>query len=173
MVHGCNLKERGMPKIAVSLKGATEPAVGFYQLNRNKQFAIFLHNYFFLILNFFEFLPLFQRNKLNQSIFNLSFSTGIVFFDGDGSQNPPNTHSSVFFRPLFCVWVGALGVRLAQSDELLHVDDAARVATEGIIRLTRREPNAMFQVQSVRNCNQEIELLDGLSWFDYSNKLYS
>ncbi|CUT99377.1 nmda type glutamate receptor [Echinococcus multilocularis] len=75
--------------------------------------------------------------------------------------------------------LGVLGVRLAQSDELLHVNDAARVATEGIIRLARREPNAMFELQSMKNCNQEIEMVDRMSqnsnysWLDYSVKLYS
>ncbi|KAL5965380.1 Glutamate NMDA receptor subunit 1 [Taenia solium] len=75
--------------------------------------------------------------------------------------------------------LGVLAVRLAQSDELLHVNDAARVATEGIIRLARREPDAMFGLKSTKNCNQEIEMVDRMSqnsnysWLDYSVKLYS
>lgn len=78
-----------------------------------------------------------------------------------------------------CRILGVLGVRLAQSDELLHVSDAARVATEGIIRLARREPDAMFELKSMKNCNQEIEMVDRMSqnsnysWLDYSVKLYS
>ncbi|VDD76136.1 unnamed protein product [Mesocestoides corti] len=73
---------------------------------------------------------------------------------------------------------GVLSVRLALSDELLHVDDAARVATEGIISLTRRDPGAMFELESIKNCNQEIEIVERLphnsnySWLDYSSKLY-
>ncbi|KAL5106417.1 Glutamate NMDA receptor subunit 1 [Taenia crassiceps] len=75
--------------------------------------------------------------------------------------------------------LGVIGVRLAQSDELFHVNDAARVATEGIIRLARREPDAMFELKSMKSCNQEIEMVDRMaqnsnySWLDYSAKLYS
>ncbi|VDN96097.1 unnamed protein product [Rodentolepis nana] len=70
--------------------------------------------------------------------------------------------------------LGVLSVRLAQSDELLHVEDAARVVTEGIIKFTRREPNAMFGLQSVHHCRQELESPRNLSqsWLRYNTKLY-
>ncbi|KAM3178127.1 hypothetical protein ACTXT7_003200 [Hymenolepis weldensis] len=70
--------------------------------------------------------------------------------------------------------LGALSVRLAQSDELRHVEDAARVVTEGIIKFTRREPNVMFGLQSVYHCRQELESPRNLSrsWLYYNTKLY-
>uniref|UniRef100_A0A158QED3 ANF_receptor domain-containing protein n=1 Tax=Hymenolepis diminuta TaxID=6216 RepID=A0A158QED3_HYMDI len=70
--------------------------------------------------------------------------------------------------------LGALSVRLAQSDELRHVEDAARVVTEGIIKFTRREPKIMFGLQSVHHCRQELESPRNLSqsWLYYNTKLY-
>ncbi len=82
--------------------------------------------------------------------------------------------------------LGALSVRLTEADEVRHVEDAARVATEGIIRLTRKLPGS---VESIKKCDQdlmEIEMHEPLplptsgpgseqatySWLQYATRLY-
>uniref|UniRef100_A0A0X3P648 Glutamate [NMDA] receptor subunit 1 n=1 Tax=Schistocephalus solidus TaxID=70667 RepID=A0A0X3P648_SCHSO len=76
---------------------------------------------------------------------------------------------------------GILSVRLTHPEESHHVDDAANVATQGILNLLRREPDAMLNVQSVKSCDQNLDVSElhgnalrdpSLAWFVSLPKLY-
>ncbi|TPP56628.1 Glutamate [NMDA] receptor subunit 1, partial [Fasciola gigantica] len=75
---------------------------------------------------------------------------------------------------------GVIGVRLLQSGELDHVNDAIRVATSGILSMARAFPKQISVLRSVKTCTEDpleiqSEPSDGgqtYRWNQYAQHLY-
>ncbi|THD20762.1 putative ionotropic receptor iGluR [Fasciola hepatica] len=80
----------------------------------------------------------------------------------------------------FCFVPGVIGVRLLQSGELDHVNDAIRVATSGILSMARAFPKQISVLRSVKTCTEDpleiqSEPSDGgqtYRWNQYAIHLY-
>ncbi|KAF8569912.1 hypothetical protein P879_03250 [Paragonimus westermani] len=76
---------------------------------------------------------------------------------------------------------GVIGVRLLQASELEHVADAVRVATQGILSMTRNYPDEMYALRAVSACRDDPLQIQSQSektghiydWSAHAIKLYN